>query len=132
MNPALLVVPLIYGLILAAFTLVPGLAALAVALATRPRGPSAPGCVHGASMGAGVLLLGISCGFVGAGLLSVVLNFTLLAIALVSYAVSPTAGEGTDESFVGIIYMGVLLLGFLVSFALGVDRLSRWLGPKDA
>jgi hypothetical protein len=143
MYPGLLLVPLVYALILAGLALVPGLVALALALATKKAAGSfdeerqdALGCfgaaIHGVSRGVGVVLLAVSCGFVGAGLFSVCLNVALMAIALISYWVSPTAGANMDASLFVLLYLGLLFLSFLGFFALGMDHLVRWIKPKDA
>lgn len=140
MNPIFLILTLFYALILAGIAFVPGMVALALALATRkavePQGKGeASGClaaVHGLSRSAGIVLLAIACGLVGAGLLSVGLNLVLAVVALISYSVSPTAGDDLDEGFFAFLYFGVLFLGFLGFFALGMSRLVGWLGPKDA
>jgi len=143
MYPGLLLVPLYYALILAALAFVPGLDAIALALATKEaansyhdRRPSALGCLgtasHGLSRRVGVVLLAVSCGFVGAGLFGVCLNVALVAIALISFSVSPEAGADDDMTLIGLLYVGVLVLGFLGFFAMSMDRLVRWLKPKDA
>jgi hypothetical protein len=139
MNPVLLILPLLYALVLAGIVFVPGMVALALALATKtaakPQGKEdASGCLaifHGLSMSAGILFLAIACGFVGAGLLSVGLNMVLTVVALILYSVSPTAGADLDAGLFAFLYFGLLFLGFLGFFALGMSRLVRWLGPKD-
>jgi hypothetical protein len=136
MYPALLILPLIYALILAAIAFVPGLFALALGLATRkaarPRAEEAPGCSHGLFMGSAIIFLSIACGFVGAGVLSVGINLGLVVIVSISYSISPTTGGDMDEGLFGFLYFGALALGFLGFFALGMSRLVRWLEPKDS
>lgn len=146
MYVAVFILPLVYGMILAALALLPGLTALVLALATagpKPKGttgqqaherpPSdAPGClgaVHGLSSGGAILLLSASCGFAGAGLFSVPLNLALVAVALIFDSISPTAGGDLDQSVLGVLYFGTLFVAFLAFFALGMDRLGRRLFP---
>jgi len=69
---------------------------------------------------------------VGAGFFGVCLNVALVAIALISFSVSPEAGADDDMTLIGLLYVGVLVLGFLGFFAMSMDRLVRWLKPKDA
>jgi hypothetical protein len=136
----MLILPLFYALVLAGIAFGPGLVALALALATKkaakPQGKEeASGClatVHGLSLAAAILFLAIAWGFVGAGLLSVGLNLVLAVVALISYSASPAAGADLDEGLFAVLYFGVLFLAFLGFFALGMNRLVRWLGPKDA
>jgi hypothetical protein len=77
------------------------------------------------------VLLAMSCGLVGAGLLSVPLNFALLVIVVIWDAVSPAAGGDVDLSLARLLYFGVLTAVFLIFFALGMDRLVRWLKPTN-
>jgi hypothetical protein len=135
MYPALLFLPLLYALTLAAIAFVPGVLALALVLATKkskPQAGNAAGCFHGLFMASAILLLSIASGFVGTGILSVGINLALAIIALISYSVSPTAGGDMDEGAFGFLDFGALSLGFLGFFALGVARLVRWFGPKTA
>jgi hypothetical protein len=142
-----LILPLFYGMILAALALVPGLMALALAFATagpKPKATTGPqaherppsdtsgclGVVHGLSTGGALLLLSASCGFAGAGLFSVLLNLVLMAVALISYSISPTAGGDLDPSVGAVLYFGTLFVAFLAFFALGMDRLGRRLFPE--
>jgi len=133
-------VTLIYALVLAGAAFVPGLAALVLALATRRHAGSyrdgelsGAGCLwvaaHELSRRVCVVLLAASCGFLGAGLLSVFLNVAVLAFALIADSVAPTNGDELDMTLLGLLYFGALTVGFLVFFAMGMDRLVRWLKP---
>ena len=141
MYPGLLIIPLFYALILAGIAIVPGLLAVAVAFATTRAASTCdekqPGALsvlvaatHGLSRRVGAVLLAMSCGFVGAGLVSVFLNVMLMAIALLSYSNSPTAISYLDMSLMWWVYAGILGLAFLAFFAMSLDGFVKWFKPK--
>jgi hypothetical protein len=143
MYPSLLIISLVYALSLAVIMAVPGLLAVALAITTKQaaitydaKGPGVwsflVAAAHGLSRKVGVVLLAMSCGLVAAGLVSVFLNVALMAIALISYSNSPTAGSDWDMSFVWLVYAGVLGLAFLTFFAMSLDWFVRWFKPKAA
>jgi hypothetical protein len=137
MNPVLLFVPFIFATMLAGIAFVPGIMALGLAQATKPvkSDDEATGCLaatHSLWLGAAIPLLAISFGFVGSGLFCVCLNAALMGIALIMTAAAPKAGADWNGDLLGYVYLGVLFLSFLGFFALGMDRLVRWLVPNEA
>ncbi len=138
----LFVSTLILALELAGTVSVPALATLAIALATsrvarshRGRRPDAMGClwvVHELSRRACVVLLAVSSGIVGAGLISVGLNVVALVLAAVCDLNVPANGAEPDMTLVGVLYFGVLTLGFLLFFAFAMNILVGWLKPNVA
>ena len=143
MHPSLLIATLYYGLILAGIVLVPGVVALALALATRSAasstGKDRPTAstwlrlvIHGFSRRLCVMLLATSCGLAAAGLISVCLNVLLLVIAVIWDSMSPAADPAVDMILVGLLYLAGLSVPFLASFAFTMNALVRWLKPNDA
>jgi hypothetical protein len=135
-----LLVMLFLALRLAGIAVVPGLAALVVALATSRSARSrwnerldVAGClwiVHELSRRTAVVLLSVSWGFVGAGLTSVVVHVLVVVLLVILNSVGPENEPDLDMTLMGVLYFGTLSLGFLAFFALAMSRLARWLKPR--
>ena len=133
---------LIVALKLGGVVSVPGLAALAVALATSRVARSherkrldAMGCLwvaHELSRRVGLVLLSTSWGLVGAGLTSVGLNVVAIVGVVVWDSIAPADGADLDMTLLGLLYLGGVSLGFLVFFAFALNLLVRWLKPTEA
>ena len=78
------------------------------------------------------MLLSLSCGLVGAGLISVFLNVAVLTFAVIADSLSPQADADVDMTLVGVLYVGGLFVGSVCFFALPMDPMVRWLKPKAA
>ena len=138
MYPTLLILPLLYALALAGMALILGLAALLVAFVTREGKNTRTGdatthwrsIVHGLSLDAAIWSLSIACGFVGAGLFSVVLNVAIVIFVSISYSIDPQAGGDVDERLLVWGYCGLIFLAFVASSAVGASRLNRWRVPE--
>lgn len=139
MYPAVFFFWLIYAVTLAGYTAVPGFAALALAFATsrvaRPHGgwrTSVMGClwvVHELSRRLAVLLVSASCGLVGAGLASFGYMVSLVVFLWVYDLIKPEA-ELPNDTLVGELLFGVMLIAFLCFFCLAMMVLAWALEPK--
>jgi hypothetical protein len=143
MHPSLLIATLYYGLIFAGIVFVPGVVALALALATRSAAsstgkarPTPSAClwlvVHGFSRRLCVVLLATSAGLLGAGLVSVLLNVLLLIVVIIWDSVSPVAEPAVDMTLVVLLYVAALCVPFVACFAFTLNTVVKWLKPKDA